>query len=184
LNDLSALIEKCKSGKQSAQADVYRIFAPKMFGVCMRYARDKTEAEDILHEAFVKVFTKIDQYSGRGVFEAWIRRIVVNVALEKYRTRYRLQTVDDITRYDGNTYVDYDVFDSMSYEQIIEIIAQLPPRYKMVFNMYAIDGYQHKEIAEMMGITEGTSKSNLARARKILQDKLKSIGYVKEKYAE
>ena len=183
MENLDDLIEGCKAGERKAQSDLYRIFSPKLFGVCLRYSRDGTEAEDTLHEGFVKIFDKISQYTGRGSFEGWMKRIVVNIALEKYRTRYRLQTVDDITIYDSQSTVD-DVFETLNVAQLMELVQALPPRYKMVFNMYAIDGYNHKEIADIMGISEGTSKSNLSRARKILQDKVLEMGYSINSYAK
>lgn len=183
MEDLNQLIANCKAGKSSAQSELYRLFAPKLFGVSLRYSRDQTEAEDTLHEAFVNIFNKIEQYSGKGSFEGWMKRIVVNLALEKYRTRYRLQTVEDITIYDSKSEYD-EIYDAINVTQLMELINELPPRYKMVFNMYAIDGYSHKEIAEEMGINEGTSKSNLARGRKILQDKIIEMGYIKKAYAE
>jgi RNA polymerase sigma-70 factor (ECF subfamily) len=157
------------------------MYAPKFFGVSLRYSRDQTEAEDTLHEAFINIFNKINQYSGKGSFEGWMRRIVVNIALEKYRKRYRVQTVEDVTIYDNRT-VNDDVYDQMNAEQLMQLIQELPPRYKMVFNLYAIDGYTHKEIAEIMGIDEGTSKSNLSRARKILQNRVFEIGYLEHEY--
>jgi len=183
LDQLNQLIEDCKTGKQSAQSQLYRLFAPKLFGVCRRYSRDETEAEDTLHEGFVTILKKIGQFAGKGSFEGWMKRIMVNIALEKYRTRYRLHTVEDIGIYDSNLIAE-DVYASLNADQLMELIKQLPPRYKMVFNMYAIDGYNHKEIAEKMGIAEGTSKSNLARARKILQDKIYEIGYMERTYAK
>lgn len=159
------------------------MFAPKLFGVCLRYSRDRTEAEDTLHEGFVKIMSKIGQYSGKGSFEGWMKRIMVNIALEKYRTRYRMQTVEDISIFDQKGESE-TVYDQMGAEQLLELIAQLPPRYKMVFNLYAIDGFSHKEIAEEMGINEGTSKSNLARARRILQQKVKELGISEKSYVK
>lgn len=183
MKELDQLIEACKAGKREAQSDLYRMFAPKLFVVSLRYSRDETEAEDTLHEAFINIYSKINQYSGKGSFEGWIKKIVVNIALEKYRNRYRMQTVEDITTYDTRT-VNDDAYDAMNEAQLLELIQQLPPRYKMVFNMYAIDGYSHKEIAGIMGIDEGTSKSNLSRARKILQNKIFEIGYIDQEYAK
>lgn len=183
MDQLEQLIKDCKSGKQQAQSELYRKYAPQLFGVALRYARDKTEAEDSLHEAFITVFKKIEQYKGKGSFEGWMKRIVVNISLEKYRTRYRLQTVEDITTFDKRTY-DEDVYDAINAEELMKLVVELPPKYKMVFNLYAIDGYNHKEIAEKLGISEGTSKSNLSRARGILQEKVKHLGYEKRIYAK
>ena len=183
MEDLNRLIEDCKAGKQSAQSQLYKAFAPVLFGVCLRYARDVTEAEDTLHEGFLIIYRKIGQFAGKGSFEGWMKRIMVNIALEKFRKRFRLHTVEDMNVYDYKVVSD-DVYAQMNADQLMEIIQQLPPRYKMVFNLYAIDGYNHSEIAEIMGIAEGTSKSNLARARKIVQDKIFELGYIDKPYAK
>jgi RNA polymerase sigma factor (sigma-70 family) len=183
LEDLEKIIEDCKAGKKMAQASLYRRFAPKFFGVSLRYSHDRTEAEDILHEAFVRIFEKIGQYRGTGSFEGWMHRVVVNFALENHRKKNRLYVVDDITYYDSheNSTINHE---SLNEQHLLQLIQQLPPRYKMVFNMYAIDGYSHKEIAEMLGISESSSKSNLSRARKILQTKVYETGFTEKQYAK
>jgi len=183
LEDLEKLITDCKAGKRDAQSRLYEMFSPKLFGVCLRYSRDETEAEDTLHEGFMTIFNKIGQFAFKGSFEGWMKRIMVNLSLEKCRTRYKMNTVEDITIYEYKS-VNEDVYADMNADQLLEIISDLSPRYRMVFNLYAIDGYQHKEIAEMLNISEGTSKSNLARARKILQDKIIEFGYIGKEYAE
>jgi len=183
LENLDQLINDCKAGKRSAQSKLYELFAPKLFGVCLRYARDETEAEDTLHEGFITIYKKIDQYAFKGSFEGWMKKIMVNISLEKCRTRFRMTTVEDISIYEYNS-VNEDVYAEMNAAQLLEMVRSLSPRYRMVFNLYAIDGYTHKEIAEIMGIDEGTSKSNLSRARKILQDKIIEFGYIGKEYAE
>ena len=183
MEDLEKLISDCKAGKREAQSRLYEMFAPKLFGVCLRYSRDETEAEDTLHEGFILIFSKIGQFSFKGSFEGWMKRIVVNISLEKCRNRYKMNTVEDISIYESRS-VDEDVFAEMNANQLLEMIRDLSPRYRMVFNLFAIDGYSHKEIAEMMGISDGTSKSNLARARKILQDKIIEFGYIGKEYVE
>jgi RNA polymerase sigma-70 factor (ECF subfamily) len=183
LEDLEKLINDCQAGKRDAQSRLYKLFAPKLFGVCLRYSRDETEAEDTLHEGFITIFNKIGQFAFKGSFEGWMKRIMVNIALEKCRTRYKMNTVEDITIYEYKS-VNEDVYAEMNADQLLEMISSLSPRYRMVFNLYAIDGYLHKEIAEMLNISEGTSKSNLARARKILQDKIIEFGYIGKEYAE
>jgi RNA polymerase sigma factor (sigma-70 family) len=183
LEDLEKLITDCKAGKRSAQSRLYELFAPKLFGVCLRYSRDETEAEDTLHEGFITIFNKIGQFAFKGSFEGWMKRIMVNISLEKCRTRYKMNTVEDITIYEYKS-VNEDVYADMNADQLLDMISDLSPRYRMVFNLYAIDGYLHKEIAEMLNISEGTSKSNLARARKILQDKIIEFGYIGKEYAE
>jgi len=183
LENLDQLINDCKAGKRTAQAKLYELFSPKLFGVCLRYSRDETEAEDTLHEGFITIFSKIGQYAFKGSFEGWMKRIMVNLSLEKCRTRYRMNTVEDISKYESCSESE-DVLAELNASQLMGMIRSLSPRYRAVFNLYAIDGYTHKEIAEMLDINEGTSKSNLARARRILQDKIIEFGYIGKEYAE
>jgi RNA polymerase sigma factor (sigma-70 family) len=183
LENLDQLINDCKAGKRTAQAQLYELFAPKLFGVCLRYSRDETEAEDTLHEGFITIFNKIGQFSFKGSFEGWMKRIVVNISLEKCRTRFRMTTVEDISIYESSS-INEDVYAELNANHLLGMIRSLSPRYQAVFNLYAIDGYTHKEIAEILGIDEGTSKSNLSRARKILQDKIIEFGYIGKEYAE
>lgn len=183
MENLDQLINDCKAGKRQAQAKLYELFSPKLFGVCLRYSRDETEAEDTLHEGFITIFNKIGQFAFKGSFEGWMKRIMVNISLEKCRTRFRMTTVEDISIYESGS-INEDVYAELNAKQLLEMIRCLSPRYQMVFNLYAIDGYTHKEIAEIMGIDEGTSKSNLSRARKILQDKIIEFGYIGKEYAE
>jgi RNA polymerase sigma-70 factor (ECF subfamily) len=139
-----------------------------MYGVCLRYARDSAEAEDIMQEGFVRVFNKIGQFEFKGSFEGWMRRIMVNTALEKFRKQERLYPVEEMKIFEATEWVE-ETISSITAEDLLRIIQQLPPRYRMVFNLFAIEGYSHVEIGEMMNISEGTSKSNLSRARVILQ---------------
>jgi len=167
------LIEGCIKGNRKMQYELYERFAPKMFGVCLRYATNAEEAEDILQEGFVKIFKKMASYRGDGSFEGWIRRIFVNTAIEQFRKKTYLQA---ITEQEENSlegkYIS--VLDNLAEKDIIKLIQQLSPGYRTVFNMYVIEGYTHKQIAEALGISEGTSKSQLSRARLILQDLVKS----------
>lgn len=143
-----------------------------MFGLCLKYANNYDDACDILQEGFIKVYRKLDQFSGKGSFEGWIRRIMINTALERYRSQLHMYPLtDNIGTRDEMMYEE--VFEKLSADDLIKLVQELPPRYRMVFNMYAIEGYPHKEIAETLGITVGTSKSNLSRARDILQKKVK-----------
>lgn len=145
------------------------MFSGKMYAVCLRYTSNADEAKDILQDGFVKVFTNLNTFNFKGSFEGWVRRIMINTAIACYRTKkniYTLEIVDDIETGNDN------VFDSLSAEELLMIIRKLPSQYKMVFNLYAIEGYSHKEISEMLGITESTSKSDLSRARAILKAKI------------
>lgn len=171
MEDLGKLIKECAAGKSRAQARVYELFAPKMFGVCLRYSRDSTEAEDNLQEGFLKIFEKIDTFRHEGSFEGWIRRIMVNVSLEKFRKQHILHPVEDVTVFEEAQFSN-DIIASISAKDLLNLIQELSPRYKMVFNLYVLEGLNHKEIAEEMQISVGTSKSNLARARLILKKKV------------
>jgi len=168
----SDLINGCIDGNRRMQEELYRRFSPRMYAVCLRYASSSEEAEDILQEGFIKIFKKLGSYRGEGSFEGWIRRIFVNTAIEHFRRRRYLQPV---TEKEENTVEGkyLSVLDSLAEKDIMELIRQLSPGYRTVFNMYVVEGYTHKEIGDMLGISEGTSKSQLSRAKVILQDMVK-----------
>lgn len=147
------------------------MLAPKMFGVCLRYSKDITEAEDNLQEGFVKVFTYLKNFRHEGSLEGWVRKIMVNVSLEKFRKQQLLHPVEDMRIYEGHS-IQETIIEKISADELVALIRELPPRYRMVFNLYVMEGMNHKEIGETMQITEGTSKSNLARAREILKQKV------------
>lgn len=151
------------------QQALYDRFAAKMYGVSLRYAGSAEEAEDILQEGFIKVFRKIDSFRGEGSFEGWVRRIFVNTAIEYYRKKTYMQpiTESEEASIEGK-YIS--VLDRLAEKDIIELIQQLSPGYRTVFNLYVVEGYTHREIADQLGISEGTSKSQLSRAKQILQD--------------
>ena len=162
---------ECRKGKRKAQEQLYRAFAAKMFAVCLYYSKNKDDAEDLLHNGFIKVFQKIDQFKGDGPFEAWIRRVFMNTALEQYRKKSILYSINENIDYPDYT-DDADIISQLSTNEIINLIQELSPAYQMIFNLYVIEGYTHKEISDLLGIAEGTSKSNLARAKAILQKKV------------
>ncbi|MGZ3880163.1 MAG: RNA polymerase sigma factor [Flavisolibacter sp.] len=170
----SDLLEGCRRGDRKMQQELYDRFSPKMYGVCLRYAGNTEEAEDILQEGFIKIFNKINSYRGDGSFEGWIRRIFVNTAIEHFRKKTYLQP---ITETEENTVEGkyLSVLDSLAEKDIVRLIQQLSPGYRTVFNMYVVEGYTHKQIADMLGISEGTSKSQLSRAKLILQDLVKTF---------
>lgn len=174
MEDLKKIIDECVAGKGHAQAKLYELFAPKMFGVCLRYAADTAEAEDNLQEGFIKVFKYIGKFKHKGSFEGWIRRIMVNVSLEKFRKQHFMYPVEDIEIYESNVFAN-DILDEISVQELVELIQELPPRYRMVFNLYVMEGMSHQEISKKMNISIGTSKSNLSRAREILQRKVKNL---------
>lgn len=165
----SDLIHGCLNGERRMQEELYRRFAPKMYAVCLRYAGNSEEAQDILQEGFIKIFKKLSSFRGEGSFEGWIRRIFVNTSIEHFRRKNYLQPV---TEREENTIEGkyLSVLDSLAEKDIMSLIQELSPGYRTVFNLYVIEGYTHKEIGDMLGISEGTSKSQLSRAKVILQD--------------
>lgn len=174
MEEIRNIVEQCVSGNVRAQETLYRMLAPKMFGVCLRYSKDVTEAEDNLQEGFVKVFTYLKNFRHEGSLEGWVRKIMVNVSLEKFRKQQIMYPVDDMKTFEGRHFQE-DIIEKISADELVALIRELPPRYRMVFNLYVMEGMNHKEIGEAMQITEGTSKSNLARAREILKQKVTGL---------
>lgn len=176
---IDELLAGCKAGNRQMQEALYKRTATKMLAICMRYARDRMEAEDVLQVAYVKVFEKIKEYRGDGAFEGWIRRIMVNTAIESYRKNIKMMNVVPIEDAYDQPSNGFD-FSSFEIQDLMKLIQQLSDGYRIVFNMYAIEGYSHKEIAAVLGISEGASKSQLSRARTILRAeiiKLERINY-------
>lgn len=161
------LVEGCRNNDRISQRNLYQLLSAKMFAVCMRYAKDREAAEDILQEGWVKVFKNIEKYRGDGSFEGWVRRIFVNTAVEHYRKEAKMITVSEES--DAHFVVHEDVSDDLELEDLLKCIQSLSSGYRTVFNLYVVEGYSHKEIAEKLQISEGTSKSQLARARYLLQ---------------
>ncbi|WP_394368097.1 RNA polymerase sigma factor [Mucilaginibacter rigui] len=177
------LVQCCKAGQRKAQELLYKQFASKMLGVCMRYATDKMEAEDMLQNGFIKVFQKIADYRGDGSFEGWVRRIMVHSSIEYYRRHHKMMQVVDIDTAGHEPSVNAAAASSLEAKDLLVMIKALSPGYRMVFNLYAIDGYSHKEIAEIMGISEGASKSQLSRARAILKEQVMKMDNKRYGYA-
>ncbi|MBQ4913469.1 sigma-70 family RNA polymerase sigma factor [Maribacter sp. MMG018] len=166
---LEELIHKCKKGDRKAQEHLYRTYAGVLYGICLKYSRNKTEAEDNLHDSFMTIYDKIGQYKSKGSFEGWMKRITINTVLQKYRREEYLNVVND--NIEEEVKVE-NVYDDISLQTLLKYIQELPNKYRATFNLYVLDGYTHKEIGELMGTTVGTSKSNLARARMLLKEKI------------
>lgn len=166
---LEQLIERCKKNDAQAQSQLYKLFASKLFSICLKYSRNYAEAEDNLQDAYITVFKKIDQFKGKGSFEGWMKRITINTALQRYRSVGVFDIVNEDQIEDVTVEIDDD---TISIDFLLNIIQELPDRYRLVFNLYALDDYSHKEIADLLDISTGTSKSNLSRARMILKDKI------------
>ena len=198
------IIEGCKNFQRNAQKDLYKKYAPVLRGICYRYMQSKFDAEDVLHESFIKIFKSIKQYSGKGSFEGWLKRIVTNTAIDTCKKRIRQDSFEDLTSFkitmdddDENENGNYDFHENevsgdsdikmiilnsnVSSDEIMEVVQQLPDGYRMVFNLHVIEEYQHKEIANMLGVDVNTSKSQLSRAKKLLQKKLYELAKMKLK---
>jgi RNA polymerase sigma factor (sigma-70 family) len=174
------LIKGCLRREPSAQKLLYDSYSSKMYALSYRYVKNPMEAEDILVTAFVKVFDKIQQFKSEGSFEGWIRRIVVNEALTFLRRNRSMYLETDLEQADREP--DYNALgDHLEAEDLLKMIQELPTGYRIVFNLYAIDGYSHKEIAEQLGISENTSKSQLSRARTFLQKLLIEQNWIENK---
>lgn len=164
------LIEACLKGNPIAQKMLYDTYSSVLYGICLRYSKKEEEAQDILQDSFIKIFTKLDTYQYTGSFEGWLKRIVTNTSIEYYRKKINTEQVEEIG---FSPYLAIDSEKGLEVEELLKMIQELPEGYRMVFNMYAIDGYTHSEIATKLNISEGTSKSQLSRARAYLQRKFK-----------
>ena len=163
------LVNGCIRENRRCQQEVFRLYAGKMLAVCRRYSRHHMEAEDVLQDAFIRVFDNISQFSFKGSFEGWIRRIVINTALKNYQRKSFQEEQLGLEAEGLDLPVEPSIFSNLHEEELLNLIGRLPNGYRVVFNLYAIEGYSHREIAEMLGIEESTSRSQLLKARKWLQ---------------
>lgn len=171
--NIQEVVDACLRGDTSAQKTLYDMLAPKMFAVCLRYMDKREEAEDILQDGFVTLFSKMETFSGEGSFEGWARKIFVNTALMALRKNDALKMSDDLeTAWNVQSQTTTQI-QNIGYKELMKMISSLPTGYRTVFNMYVVEGYSHKEISEALGISEATSRSQLLRARTMLQEKIK-----------
>lgn len=169
------LIDSCKKGDRASQKVLYDSLAPKMFSICIRYIGDRTAAQDVLQDGFVTLFSKLDSFKGEGSFEGWARRIFVTTALMELRKKDALKMSEELEVVRGVKAETVGQVENISYRELMSLVTSLPPGFRTVFNLYAIEGYSHKEISQMLEITETTSRTQLRRARLWLQDKIKSL---------
>jgi RNA polymerase sigma-70 factor (ECF subfamily) len=172
-NDESLLISGCLKGDGQMQRRLYARYSPVMYGVCLRYARDEDEAADILQDGFVKVFTRLGEFRSEGSFEGWIRRIMVNTAINAYVKNKKQRYFEDIDEFNDALEDEKVATDHLQLRDLLRLVQSLPPGYRAVFNLYEIEGFSHKEIADLMGISINTSKTQLMHARRLLQKKIK-----------
>jgi len=167
------IIALCKKGDRAAQKALFDMLSAKMFPLCIRYMGSRDAAEDVLQEGFIALFSKLDSYSGEGSFEGWARKVFVNTALMALRRNDVMRQSEDIDSARSISGTDVSALQSISYKELLALVAQLPPGFRTVFNLFLVEGYSHKEIGEMLGISEATSRSQLQRARVMLQNKIK-----------
>jgi RNA polymerase sigma factor (sigma-70 family) len=177
------IIKGCAKHDRKAQQLLYDKYSRFLLGICLRYSTDKAEAEDILQDSFLKIFLNIKDYTGTGSFIGWLRKVAVNTAITHYhknlKFRYHVEIEEYVSVETGVSSFEEDFFTS---EELYRVLNELPTGYRMVFNLYAIEGYKHKEIAEMLGIDTNTSKSQYSRAKAVLRDKLEALGKLKSNY--
>ena len=176
------LIEECKKNDAKAQAELYKIFAPKLYGVCLKYCSNKSLADDLFQEAFITIFNKIHQFEHKGSFEGWTKRITINTVLQHFKKQKFHQEINDNLIVDEVEEFEIEN-ESLNLNYLLELIQELPNQYRLVFNLYVLDGYSHSEIAEALKISEGTSKSNLSRAKQLLRKKIENEPILKMKRA-
>ena len=179
--EITTLVRDCISGKREAQKRLYQHFQKKMFGVCLRYAKDHTEAEDILQDGFIRVFNHLHQFKNKGSLEGWIKKIMINTALERFRKKEVLYISNEVEEYEEQFNYE-DTIGEISSQDLMKLIRELTPQYRTVFSLFAIEGYTHQEISKMLKISVGTSKSNLSRARIILQEEVRKAFASVRKY--
>ena len=178
ITELEALLDGCRNGHRKSQELLYRRFYGYGMGVCLRYTRTRDEATEVLNDGFMKVFAKTEKYDPEKSFKGWLRRIMINTALDHYRRQSKHYFHEDVQAAE-NTTDNETVLDRLAHEELVLLVQQLTPAYRMVFGLYVMDGYTHEEIAGQLNISVGTSKSNLARAREQLRTMLKQNGYDK-----
>jgi RNA polymerase sigma factor (sigma-70 family) len=175
LNSETEIINGCLKGQREFQKLLYERYAGKMLYVCLRYTKNKDEAQDVLQEAFIKIFGHLDKFKFEGSFEGWVRKIVVNCSLEFLRNKKRTLVFEDVEAANNLTEGDNNIIGNINAKELTELIMKLPDGYRLVFNLFVLEGYGHKEISEMLHITEGTSKSQLSKARMHLQKSVHNL---------
>ncbi len=178
------IIEGCAKHNRKAQQLLYDKYSRFLLGICLRYASDKAEAEDILQDSFLKIFFNIKEFSGTGSFIGWLRKVAINTAITHYhknlKYRYHIEIEEYVSVETGVSSFEEDFFTS---DELFKVLNELPAGYRMVFNLYAIEGYKHKEIAEILGIDTNTSKSQYSRAKASIREKLEKLGKIKGSYS-
>jgi len=179
--NLETIIKSCAKQNRQAQEELYNLYKKTLFVLCLKYCANQAEAEDNLHNAFIEIFTNIKKFDGKGSFEGWMKRITINKAINSYKKNYNLTPIKD--DFEDEIYVDENEI-NCSLEEMLLMVQELPNRYRLVFSLYELDDYTHKEIAAMLSISENTSKSNLHRAKMILREKINAKNSMQKNVAK
>ena len=175
------IIIGCQKGKRKAYSRLFESYAPVMLGVCMRYCKNRNDAEDVMQDGFIKVFSQIHKFRFEGSFEGWMKRIMINAAIDNYQTNLKHAFHEDVSELDEDTVMETSPDDDIpnklgiGHDKLMQMVQELPDGYRMVFNLFAIENYNHKEIAALLGISENTSKTQLLKARKSLKNKIEAL---------
>ena len=172
--ELANIIKACLKGDRKSQKQFYLMFANRLYGLCLRYSKNEDEAKDLLQEGFIKIFENLKQYKHKGSLEGWMRRIIINTAMERFRKSSNFLLFDNEAKMESVQVRYQHIVEDLNTKDLLKMVQSLSPQYRTVFNLYAIEGYSHQEIAQKLNITEGTSKSNLSRARDMLKKKINS----------
>ncbi|MEO7046751.1 MAG: sigma-70 family RNA polymerase sigma factor [Ferruginibacter sp.] len=172
VSDRQILINGCLARTRASQRKIYEIFCPPTMGLCLRYAKSWEEAEEILQDGFLQIYKHISQFKNTGSFGGWLRKIMINTALQRYRSRAKLVKLNELTNENSLSYSRAGAEEKMNEKELLKLIQTLPPSYKLVFNLHVFEGMKHREIAELLNVSEGTSKSNLSDARIFLRKRL------------
>lgn len=172
MQDISDIIDGCRQWDRSSQEALYRQFFGYAMAICLRYSNNKNEAVEILNDGFLKIFNHIESYDTSRPFKSWLSKIMANTAIDHLRSKKKISFSEDINQAYDLGIMDDSAMAKLSYDEILQLVQNLPPAYKTVFNLYVMEGFQHQEIADMLGISEGTSKSNLFKAKRILKEKI------------
>lgn len=164
------IIQGCAAGIRTFQADLYNLYAPRLMALCSRYSKNRSEAEDLLQDGFYQILKSIHRFTNTGSFEGWMRKIIINLAIQRYRSQSKLRLILPMQSAHFQIPDQKNIYSRLDGQEMINLVQLLPPSYRMVFNLYVFDGYKHREIAKILGISEGTSKSNLHDARIILRN--------------
>ncbi|WP_397363693.1 RNA polymerase sigma factor [Olleya sp. R77988] len=178
--NLEQLIKACKRNNPNAQSDLYQKYKDTLYILCLKYSKNKEEAQDNLHDSFIEIFSSIKKYKGRGSFEGWIKRITINKAIDKYKKESPINIEIKNDLLEDTNIIEEQL--NLDLDNIIKCIQQLPNQYRLVFNLFELDNYTHKDIAALLNISENTSKSNLHRGKQILKQKITKINQTKKEY--